>query len=152
MQYVLKDKVFPEIGAWADELAQIRRDIHAYPELGFETKRTVGLLKEKLRSWGVTNLDDTTIPGALIAVVDGARPGPAVALRGDIDALPMPDNSENAWKSQTELRCHACGHDGHATWLLGAMRYLQEKKNEFAGRVVGVFQPAEEIGKGARAV
>ena len=152
MQYVLKDKVFPEIGAWADELAEIRRDIHAHPELGFETKRTVGLLKEKLRSWGVTNLDDTTVPGALIAVVDGARPGPAVALRGDIDALPMPDNSENAWKSQTELRCHACGHDGHATWLLGAMRYLQEKKNEFAGRVVGVFQPAEEIGKGARAV
>ena len=54
MQYVLKDKVFPEIGAWADELAQIRRDIHAHPELGFETKRTVALLKEKLRSWGVT--------------------------------------------------------------------------------------------------
>ena len=152
MHYVLEDKVFPEIGAWADELAAIRRDIHEHPELGFDTKRTVALLKEKLLEWGVTDLDDKTVPGALIVVIDGDRPGPAIGLRGDIDALPMPDNSANPWKSRTELRCHACGHDGHAAWLLGALRYLNEKKHEFAGRAVGIFQPAEEIGRGARAV
>ncbi|MDO5532450.1 M20 family metallopeptidase [Sutterella sp.] len=152
MDYVLKDRVFPEIGAWADELARIRRDIHAHPELGFETPRTVALLKETLAGWGITELDDTIVKGGLIAVIEGGRPGPTVALRADIDALPMPDNSENAWKSTTEMRCHACGHDGHATWLLGALRYLNEKRAGFAGRVVGLFQPAEEIGRGALAV
>ena len=152
MQYVLADKVFPELGDWADELAEIRRDIHAHPELGFETTRTVEKLADALKHWGITTIDTESVHGGLIAVVDSGKPGATVALRGDIDALPMPDQSKNAWKSTTEMRCHACGHDGHATWLLGAMRWLAANRDKFSGRVVGVFQPAEEIGRGALAV
>lgn len=152
MQYVLQNKVFPEIGAWADELAAFRRDVHAHPELGFDTARTVGRIVETLRGWGITNVDADVVKGGVVVVIDGARPGATVALRADIDALPMPDQSKNPWRSTVEMRCHACGHDGHTTWLLGALRYLHEKRGEWAGRVVGVFQPAEEIGRGARAV
>lgn len=149
MQTVLADKVFPELLEWADELAAIRRDIHAHPELGFDTPRTVGKIVETLRGWGLEHVDPEAVAGGVVVVVEGARPGPCVALRADIDALPMPDESANPWRSQTEMRCHACGHDGHAAWLMGAMRYLHAHRGDFAGRVVGIFQPAEEIGRGA---
>ena len=149
VQPVHADKAFPEIVRWADELAALRRDIHAHPELGFETARTVDLIVKTLKGWGLEHVDPEEVPGGVVVVIEGAEAGPTVALRADIDALPMPDNAENPWKSQTAMRCHACGHDGHTAWLLGALRYLHEKRNTFKGRVVGIFQPAEEIGRGA---
>ena len=149
MQPILADKAFPELVQWADELAALRRDIHAHPELGFETPRTVDLIVKTLKGWGLEHVDPDEVKGGVVVVINGAAPGATVALRADIDALPMPDNSANPWKSQTEMRCHACGHDGHAAWLLGALRYLHEKRASFKGRVVGIFQPAEEIGRGA---
>lgn len=149
MQPILADKAFPELVQWADELAALRRDIHAHPELGFETPRTVDLIVKTLKGWGLEHVDPDEVKGGVVVVINGAAPGATVALCADIDALPMPDNSANPWKSQTEMRCHACGHDGHAAWLLGALRYLHEKRASFKGRVVGIFQPAEEIGRGA---
>ena len=120
MQPILADKAFPELVQWADELAALRRDIHAHPELGFETPRTVDLIVKTLKGWGLEHVDPDEVQGRrVVVVINGAAPGATVALRADIDALPMPDNSANPWKSQTEMRCHACGHDGHAAWLLG---------------------------------
>lgn len=149
MQYAHAGEVFPQIGEWAEELAAIRRDIHAHPELGFDTARTVGKIASTLRGWGITTIDADIVRGGLVVTIDGSHPGETVALRADIDALPMPDQSSNDWKSTVEMRCHACGHDGHATWLLGALRWLAANRDGFSGRVVGIFQPAEEIGRGA---
>lgn len=142
---------FPETLEVFDELVEFRHDLHQHPELAFETTRTCGKIVEKLRAWGVDEIDTTTVPGAVIAVVKGNRPGKTVALRGDIDALPMPDNSDNPWKSCEAGRCHACGHDGHTTWTLGAL-YVLTRRRDFPGQVVGIFQPAEESGGGAAAI
>ena len=151
MTIVHADKVFPEIAAWADELAAIRHDVHMHPELGFETAQTAARIAGLLMKWGVPVVDTETVKGGVIAVIGGSAPGATVALRADIDALPMTDCSTNPWKSTIDGRAHACGHDGHQTWLLGALRYLCETRN-FPGRVVGIFQPAEEISGGADAV
>lgn len=83
--------------------------------------------------------------------VEGNRPGPTIALRADMDALPMTDASGTPYASQTPGCAHTCGHDGHTTWLAGALSALHAK-NDFPGRVLGIFQPAEEIGTGAMAV
>lgn len=149
-EFMYADRIPAEILAWGNELAQIRRDIHQHPELGFDTSRTCGVIATKLSEWGV-EFDDKLVEGGVIAVVNGNAPGPTVALRADMDALAMPDESENDWRSETSQRCHACGHDGHVTWLLGAVRALHAHPN-FPGRVLAVFQPAEEIGRGARSV
>ena len=119
-EFMYADRIPAEILAWGNELAQIRRDIHQHPELGFDTSRTCGVIATKLSEWGV-EFDDKLVEGGVIAVVNGNAPGPTVALRADMDALAMPDESENAWRSETSQRCHACGHDGHVTWLLGAV-------------------------------
>lgn len=149
-EFMYADRIPAEILAWGNELAQIRRDIHQHPELGFDTSRTCGVIATKLSEWGV-EFDDKLVEGGVIGVVNGNAPGPTVALRADMDALAMPDESENAWRSETSQRCHACGHDGHVTWLLGAVRALHAHP-DFPGRVLAVFQPAEEIGRGARSV
>lgn len=148
---VKKDSCYPELLAMYEELKNHRRDIHAHPELGFETTRTVEKTVAFLRKHGITDIDTTTVKGAVIAVLEGKCPGATVALRADIDALPMPDSSNNPWKSTVEGRAHTCGHDGHQTWMLGAAAYLSEHR-DFNGRVVFIFQPAEEIGLGAAAI
>lgn len=150
MNFVLSDRVFPEILAWGEELAAIRHDVHSTPELKFDTPKTVARIVKHLTDWDIT-VDTDMVKGGVIAVIDGTKPGKTVALRADIDALPMPDATTNTWKSTHEGKAHACGHDGHQTWLMGALRYLKAH-NDFAGRVVGIFQPAEEIAEGAQAV
>lgn len=150
MNFVLSDRVFPEILAWGEELAAIRHDVHSTPELKFDTPKTVARIVKHLTDWGIT-VDTDMVKGGVIAVIDGTKPGKTVALRADIDALPMPDATTNTWKSTHEGKAHACGHDGHQTWLMGALRYLRAH-NDFAGRIVGIFQPAEEIAEGAQAV
>lgn len=150
-EIVLKEKCFPEIVGWQAELEAFRRDIHAHPELGFETERTCKKIAETLRGWGLEQVDESAVKGGVIVVVEGNRPGRTVGLRADCDALPMSDCATNPWKSTIDGRSHACGHDGHTTWLMGALRYLNAKR-DFPGRVVGIFQPAEEIGRGALAV
>ena len=151
MEFCLPNRVLPEFAAWYPELAAIRRDIHRSPEIGFETQNTCSRIAWLLRDWGIPHIDTETVHGGVIAVIKGKRPGATIALRADIDALPMKDGSGSDWASEIDGRCHACGHDGHQTWLLAAVRYLSQN-NDFPGRVVAIFQPAEELGKGALAV
>ena len=151
MSIVLADKVFPEIAAWGDELTAIRREIHSHPELGFDTAVTVSRIVTLLKKWGIEQIDTDIVKGGVIVEIDGNRPGKTVALRADIDALPMNDCSDNSWKSTIEARAHACGHDGHQTWLLGVLRYFALHR-DFPGTLVGIFQPAEETEGGALSV
>lgn len=148
--FAFAERIPADILALAPELVRFRRDIHQHPELGFETTRTCARIVEALARHGIQG-DAERVPGGVIAVVEGNRPGPTIALRADMDALAMPDASGNPWQSEVPGRCHACGHDGHTTWLLGTLITLAQK-NTFPGRVVGIFQPAEEIGRGARRV
>lgn len=151
MQFVHAGRAYADILSWGEELAALRREAHKTPELGFETTRTVGRIAKTLRGWGIEKVDVDLVKGGVIVVIDGTRPGKTVALRADIDALGMNDTSGKPWASCIAGQAHACGHDGHQTWLLGALRHLHANR-DFPGRVVGIFQPAEEPCKGARAV
>jgi amidohydrolase len=139
------------IDAFADELTAIRRDLHAHPEVGFEEVRTSGIVADKLTSWGVEvhrGLGGTGVVGVLKGKGSG---GKRIGLRADMDALPMEENTNLAWRSTIPGRFHGCGHDGHTTMLLGTARYLAETRN-FDGTVHFIFQPAEEGLGGARAM
>jgi hippurate hydrolase len=138
------------IARYAEELTAIRRDLHEHPELGFQETRTAAIVAEKLRGWGIETA--TGIGGTgVVGVLKGARPGRTVALRADMDALPIDERTNLPWASKTPGVMHACGHDAHTTMLLGAARYLAETR-DFAGTAVFVFQPAEEGLGGARAM
>jgi amidohydrolase len=135
------------IRAYHRELTEIRRDLHAHPELSFTEHRTSGVVAQYLRQLGVethTGLAKTGVVGVIPGKKNG---GKAVALRADMDCLPMHEANTFAHKSKHDGRMHACGHDGHTTMLLGAARYLAETRN-FAGTAYVVFQPAEEGGGG----
>ncbi len=126
-------------------LTEWRRDFHAHPELAFEEERTAALVAERLQSFGIeveTGIAKTGVVGKLKAGT-GNR---AIALRADMDALPMQEGNDFAHASTVPGKMHGCGHDGHTTMLLGAAKYLAETKN-FDGTVHFIFQPAEE-GKG----
>jgi amidohydrolase len=131
------------------ELRDIRRDIHAHPELAFEESRTSALVAESLKKWGIethTGLAKTGVVGVVKGKQGG---GKSVGLRADMDCLPMHEKNDFSHKSKTEGRMHACGHDGHTTMLLGAARYLAETRN-FDGTAYLIFQPAEEGGGGGQ--
>jgi hippurate hydrolase len=141
----------PRIDALADELTAIRRDFHAHPEIGFEETRTSGIVAEKLTQWGIEThrgIAGTGVVGLLKGRGTSAR---RVGLRADMDALPMEEKTNLAWRSTIPNRFHGCGHDGHTTILLGAARYLSETRN-FDGTAIFIFQPAEEGLGGARAM
>ncbi len=140
-----------EILAFADELKAIRHDLHAHPEIGFQEVRTSGVVAEKLASYGVEvhrGLGKTGVVG----VLEGrGGPGRRIGLRADMDALPIVETTNLPYRSQNPGVFHGCGHDGHTTMLLGAARYLAEKR-DFKGTAIFVFQPAEEGLGGARAM
>src|SRR5215510_270794 len=140
--------VIPRIAELQPELARIRRDIHAHPELGFEENRTADLVAAKLAEFGCEvhrGLARTGVVGTLRRG-NSAR---SIGLRADMDALPMQELNEFAHRSTHQGKMHACGHDGHTTMLLGAAKYLAETRN-FEGTVHLIFQPAEEGGGGGR--
>ncbi|MBP1859331.1 M20 aminoacylase family protein [Rhizobium herbae] len=129
-------------------LTALRRDLHAHPELGFEEERTSGIVADLLEEAGISvtrGLAGTGLVGTL-QVGDGLR---SIGLRADMDALAMPETAERPYKSRIDGKMHACGHDGHATLLLGAARYLARTRN-FSGTVHFIFQPAEEGRGGAK--
>ncbi|HMO28191.1 M20 aminoacylase family protein [Enterovirga sp.] len=144
-------KPISRIAAYADELTALRRDFHAHPEIGFEETRTSGIVAEKLASWGVEVHRNVGKTGVVGIIQGNGRPGASIGLRADMDALPIEEATDVAWKSTRPGTMHACGHDGHTTMLLGAARYLAETR-DFPGRVVCIFQPAEEGLGGARAM
>jgi len=130
------------------EIEQIRRDIHAHPELRFEESRTSDIVAAKLQQWGLTvtrGLGKTGIVGSLRRGTSTR----AVGLRADMDALPIQETNQFAHRSTHAGKMHACGHDGHTAMLLGAAKYLAESPM-FDGSVHFIFQPAEEGGAGAQ--
>ncbi|TVR48743.1 MAG: amidohydrolase [Rhodobacteraceae bacterium] len=133
------------------ELAALRQDIHAHPELRFECHRTAALVAERLRAWGCDEVVEGIGVTGVVGVIHGQRrsSGRVVGLRADMDALPIHEATGKPYASIHHGKMHACGHDGHTTMLLGAARYLCETRR-FDGTVVVIFQPAEEGGAGAK--
>ncbi|HEY8864804.1 MAG TPA: M20 family metallopeptidase [Candidatus Dormibacteraeota bacterium] len=125
-----------------------RRAIHAHPELAYQEKETAALVEARLRDLGIEHRGGVGGTG-VIGLVRGARPGRTVLLRGDMDALPITEESDAPYVSQNPGVMHACGHDAHTAMLLGAARILQERRAHFDGAVKLMFQPAEEGGAGA---
>jgi len=143
-------KVIPSILAQAANIATLRRDIHAHPELCFQEVRTSELVAAKLAEWGIPvhlGLGTTGVVGVIQGT--GGQSGRAIGLRADMDALPMTEHNQFAHKSQHPGKMHACGHDGHTAMLLAAAQHLAQHRG-FDGTVYLIFQPAEEGGGGAR--
>ena len=129
-------------------MVEQRNYFHQHPELGLEEFLTCQRIEEELDKIGVTHfrVGKTNV----IAEIDSGKKGKTLFLRADIDALPIQEANDVPYKSQNEGVMHACGHDGHAAYLLGSAKLLSEHKNDFKGKVILAFQAAEEIGKGAR--
>lgn len=131
-------------------MVEIRRDLHRHPELGLEETRTAAAIEAHLDELGVAHERRGT---AVIGLVEGGRPGPCVALRADIDALPIVEaTGREGYRSCVEGRMHACGHDAHVSIQLGAARILAAERLRLPGSVKLIFQPAEETVGGAKAL
>ncbi len=137
--------------ALAEETIQTRRDFHQHPEIAFEEVRTSGVIAEKLQGLGLEVRREVGKTG-VVALLDSGEPGKSVLARADIDALPIHDEKTSGYRSTIDGKMHACGHDGHAAVLLSVAKILTERKDDLSGKVVFVFQPAEEIVGGARAM
>ncbi|MCS6996961.1 MAG: M20 family metallopeptidase [Casimicrobiaceae bacterium] len=134
------------------ELTLLRRELHEHPELAYEERRTASLVAERLRAYGADEVHSGIGGTGVVGVIRGARAGTdAIGLRADMDCLAMNEQTGLPWASKRPGFMHACGHDGHTTMLLGAVRYLAATRR-FAGTVYAVFQPAEEGRAGAKAM
>jgi len=127
----------------------LRRAIHSDPELGLDTPRTRAKLKAALAGLPLAIADSASTSG-FVATLDGAKPGPTVLLRGDMDALPIEEATGLDFASVVPGRMHACGHDSHSAMLAGAARILCARRDSIAGRIMFMFQPGEEGHHGAR--
>jgi len=136
------------IVAAAPEMAALRRDLHAHPELCFAELRTSALVAERLTEWGIPVLRGMAGTG-IVGVLKAGSSTRAVGLRADMDALPIQEKNTFSHASTFPGRMHACGHDGHTAMLLAAGQYLARERN-FDGTIYLIFQPAEEGGGGAR--
>lgn len=145
----LLEKVLKVRDEYLDKVIAIRREIHKNPELGFEEFKTSNLIKESLESMGINDIKEMATTG-LVVVIDSGKPGKTLALRSELDALPIDENTDLAFKSIIKNKMHACGHDVHSANLLGVGFILNELKEEFSGKVKLIFQPAEETGAGAK--
>lgn len=145
--------IFRHIAQFHPELTAFRRDLHAHPELGFEEVRTAARVAEALKLTRVDEIHTGIAKTGVVAVIRGQRSdsGRAIALRADMDALPMREENDFAWRSGKSGLMHGCGHDGHTTMLVGAARYLAETRR-FNGTAYLVFQPGEEGFAGAKAM
>ncbi|MQA41363.1 M20 aminoacylase family protein [Rugamonas aquatica] len=141
-------KLVDPIIAFQSEIQQIRRDLHAHPELCYEEKRTSEVVADKLAEWGIPVIRGLGLTG-VVGIIKGGNSKRAIGLRADMDALPMQEVNTFAHASRHPGKMHACGHDGHTAMLLGAAKHLAAHRN-FDGTVYLIFQPAEEGGAGAR--
>lgn len=132
-------------------LVALRRDLHAHPELAFEETRTAGIVAAELSRLGIPHRTGVGRTGVL-GIIDGARPGPTLAIRADMDALPIHEATGLDFASTVPGKMHACGHDIHTSTLLGVAEVLSGLSLQLAGRIVLVFQPAEEALGGASAM
>lgn len=140
-----------EAASLLDELVQWRRDFHRHPELGFEERRTAGIVAREL---GDLDMEVQRAVGqtGIVGLLGGEKPGPTVLLRFDMDALPVTEENDSEYKSRSEGLMHACGHDGHLAIGLGVARLMARHRKQMAGTIKFVFQPAEEGLGGALAM
>ncbi|HJW53908.1 MAG TPA: M20 aminoacylase family protein [Burkholderiaceae bacterium] len=141
-------KLIDSIVQFRTELQQIRRELHAHPELNYEERMTSDTIARNLAQWNIPMLRGMGVTGVVGMIKNGNSPR-AIGLRADMDALPMQEMNTFSHASTHPGKMHACGHDGHVAMLLGAAHYLSEHRN-FDGTVYLIFQPAEEGGGGAR--
>ena len=148
-------KIVEGLYAAHEELTSWRQHLHQNPEIAYEEEDTSNFVAGKLESFGVKvhrNFGGTGLVGVIEGNQGDLKSGKAIGLRADMDALPMPEETNLPYASKRDNRMHACGHDGHTTMLLGAARYLAQTRN-FNGTVYCIFQPAEEGGNaGARSM
>ncbi|AFC31142.1 hypothetical protein PM3016_4376 [Paenibacillus mucilaginosus 3016] len=140
-----------EAEALLPELTAFRRELHRRPELSMEEVETTRRIREELAREGIRLLP-LDLPVGVLAEIDGGEPGPLVALRADIDALPVTEETGLPFASEIPGRMHACGHDFHTAAILGAAKLLHRRAGSFRGRVRLLFQPGEEKGTGAKAL
>jgi len=140
----MKTKIHSLAKQYAQEFINVRRHLHSHPELSFQEYETSKFIQQQLDQYGVSYQAGIAGTG-IVAIIEGKNPGKKViALRGDIDALPILEANDVPYKSQHEGVMHACGHDVHTTCMLGASKILNELKDEFEGTVKIIFQPGEE--------
>ena len=130
------------------KLVEYRRELHENPELSMQEFETTKRIRRWLEDAGITILDYPLEVG-IVAEISGGQPGPTIALRADIDALPIKEETGLAFASKNEGVMHACGHDFHTSSVIGSAILLQERRAELKGNVRIIFQPAEEIAQGA---
>lgn len=131
------------VASYLDKIVAYRRDIHAHPELGYDELRTSGLIADTLESIGIPTQRGVGKTG-VVGIIEGGKPGKVIALRADIDALPITETTGLEYASVNKGVSHSCGHDMHTAMLLGAAHVLWEIKDQLTGTVKLVFQPAEE--------
>ncbi|MBD2178869.1 amidohydrolase [Pseudanabaena sp. FACHB-1998] len=150
-------KIRADILELQPSLVQWRRDFHRFPELGFQEKRTATAIAEKLTAWGIPHQTGIAQTG-IVAIIEGKKKSnpnnkinqKVLAIRADMDALPIQEENIISYKSQIDNMMHACGHDGHTAIALGTAKYLWEHRADFSGTVKIIFQPAEEGPGGAK--
>lgn len=144
---VLLEEINEKLADNFEEVVNWRRHMHMYPELSFKETQTATFIKAKLEGFGIEV--KTNIGGyGLIGILEGELPGKTVALRADFDALPIQDEKETEYKSQKPGVMHACGHDGHTAALLGTAQTLSSYRKFLKGKIIFIFQPAEEVPPG----
>jgi len=131
------------------QLVEWRRHLHQRPELGFKEQLTAQLIAQKLQEWGIEHQTGIAQTG-IVATIPSNRPGPVLAIRADMDALPVQEENDVPYRSMHDGVMHACGHDGHVAIALGTAYYLSQHRDDFAGTVKFIFQPAEEGPGGAK--
>lgn len=144
-----KKQLFEEVNKIKNDLVCWRRDFHQHPELGLEEERTAKIVADLLNQWGIetkTGISKTGVIGIIKGEGNGNK---TIALRADMDALPMQETNDIPYKSKIAGKMHACGHDGHTSILLGVAKVLSENKKYINGNVKLLFQPAEEGPGGA---
>ncbi|MDP2971869.1 MAG: amidohydrolase [Deltaproteobacteria bacterium] len=145
------DDILKKAEGLKQKMVDLRRDFHQYPELGLQEFSTARKVEGVLRALGLETrmfVNGTGVRGFL----KGSGPGKTIALRADMDALPIQEETDLPYQSQNKRVMHACGHDAHMAMLLGAATILSERKKELKGNVAFIFQPAEETGAGAKAM
>lgn len=152
----LTNNILPEVMAGLEEMTAIRRDIHAHPELGFCEVRTAGIAAKALRDMGCDIVEEGIGKTGVVAVIRGGKRNPehpvSIALRADMDGLPLEERTGLPWASVLENRMHGCGHDGHVAGVLLAAQALVKRRDTLQGDVVIIIQPGEEGYAGARAM
>lgn len=148
---MINERIKQAIQQYSEELTAIRRKLHSEPELSWEEVNTTNFVCDYLNQLGISYR--RTEPTGVIAEIKGGKPGKTVALRGDMDALSVEElNKDLPYSSKTEGKMHACGHDSHTAMLMIAAKALNEIKEELPGNVRLLFQPAEEVAEGAKAL